>query len=89
MVPTLQFAPYFPLKISVHRNAGRGINLDLVDGWHYFVRHNQVHNSVGVEVAHTDGFNLAFFMQFVQCTPRTMDITEWLVKQIQVKVVKL
>ncbi|MMZ62506.1 hypothetical protein D1872_247170 [compost metagenome] len=65
------------------------VRFDLVDGGHDFIMHNEVHQTVGQEVADTDRLNLAFAVQVFHRTPSTVVIAERLVNKVQIEIVEL
>src|SRR4028118_2117241 len=65
------------------------MGFDLVDRRNYLVVNDYIHQSIGLEVANTDGSNLAFSIQFFHCSPRAIDIAVGLMNQIKIQIIQL
>ena len=66
-----------------------GVRLDLVDGGHDFVVHEEIHEPVGIEITHPDGLDAARLVKLLHRPPGAVHVAERLVDQVQVEVVEL
>src|SRR5580658_1879212 len=59
----------------------------LVNGRHYLIMNDQVHQPVRMKIAYTNGPYLSFFVKLFHSPPLTIYIPERLVNKIQVEVI--
>ena len=65
------------------------VGFHLIDHWRYLAELRQVDESVGIEIRHADGSELARLIRFHHRSPRTVIVVERLVNEQQVDVVGL
>ena len=64
------------------------IGLHLVDHRCDLVECSQIGQTYWAEIAHADGADLAFLVEFFECVPRTVYIGEWLMQQDQIQIIQ-
>ena len=65
------------------------MRLDLIDGGDHLVMKDQVHQPVRLEIAHPDGPDGPFAVKLLHRPPRTVDVAERLMDQVEVEIIEL
>lgn len=65
------------------------MRLDLIDGGEHLVMKDQVHQPVRLEIAHPDGPDGPFAVKLLHRPPRTVDVAERLMDQVEVEIIEL